>query len=442
MDTIEPQGFIVLRHIVENYKILKAVAITPDGTFNLIEGQNGQGKTSLLETIKIAVRGGAAIPDMPITKGETKCVIETDFGRAGKVEVTIRRTITKKGETISITTPAGPVTSTPQKFINDLFGMGDLSFDPLAFMRMKESEQFQKLMEALGFDPTAIDNDKKKITNERLLVGREVKRIEGAIKSTERPTVKATDETIDLTAIREKGRALLAQHEALVDLRTKYHECDAVVGARQDDIDRINGEIEAMKVKLQSARDAREQAVAARTKLSQQLENTDLPPLDSLQSELEAAQQHNAAVVAAQKYEEMRTELRAAEKQYNDFTAQLEKLDAQKAAAIKKANLPIEGLTFAENELFLNEVPLKQCSASEQLKISFEIAAALTKGAKMVLIEDGSLLDDNGKAYIQKRSGELGLQVYMEAVGNGGTIGFHVSGGEVRTADTKQEGLF
>ena len=61
----------IIRFEAENVKRLKAVEITPDGTVQVVTGRNGQGKSSVLDAIFLALGGGDAKKTvaMPIRVG-------------------------------------------------------------------------------------------------------------------------------------------------------------------------------------------------------------------------------------------------------------------------------------------------------------------------------------------------------------------------------------
>jgi recombinational DNA repair ATPase RecF len=68
----------------ENFKRLGIVEITPEGNVVTIGGNNGEGKSSVLDAIFVALKGRAVAPPKPIRKGEEKCTIRLDqaAGRA------------------------------------------------------------------------------------------------------------------------------------------------------------------------------------------------------------------------------------------------------------------------------------------------------------------------------------------------------------------------
>ena len=78
----------------ENVLRLKAVNITPDenGNMIVIGGNNAQGKTSVLQSIEMALAGKNSIPSEPIHRGASKGNIVVDLG-----DMIIERHFTQKG---------------------------------------------------------------------------------------------------------------------------------------------------------------------------------------------------------------------------------------------------------------------------------------------------------------------------------------------------------
>ena len=74
---------------IENVKRLRAVNIAPDGNMIVIGGNNAQGKSSILDSICMALGGKNEIPATPVRSGESnaKIILTTD-------DFVIRRTFT------------------------------------------------------------------------------------------------------------------------------------------------------------------------------------------------------------------------------------------------------------------------------------------------------------------------------------------------------------
>ena len=437
----EPAGLHILRHIVQNYKIISAITFTPEGALNLITGKNGQGKTSLIESIQVALMGKGDV-SKPVKDGEAKCVITTELGTGEQVEVTVKRTFSAKGAMqLEVWTAASGVISSPQAFINEF--IAPQCFDPLAFMRQKPKDQYETLMAAIGLDPVAIDNERKALEQQRLLIGREKKALEGSLDPAllKPPTLKPDEPLIDLEKIKEGGRSLIAMHEQARALDAKIASYDAPILELNSHIasnDRRIAEHQAAIEELNRDTTERRGQIALaendRDALRERRDKMALPPLEELQEALEHAQAHNTQVAYAQSYYAKKAELRAKAAEYDDYTAQIKALDEQKLTAIKKSNLPLDGLEFSENELHLNGIPLSQCSASEQLRASVTISMALNPTLKVILIKDGSLLDNDSIAAIMAMAEPKGYDVYMEKVDETGKVGFVIEDGRIVSA--------
>lgn len=66
----------------ENIKKIKAVDITPTDNTVVITGKNGQGKSSILDSILFALGGKDALKDTPkpVRDGEDHASVEIDLG--------------------------------------------------------------------------------------------------------------------------------------------------------------------------------------------------------------------------------------------------------------------------------------------------------------------------------------------------------------------------
>ena len=124
----------------ENVKRIKAIDITPDQSDPLVQitGKNANGKTSVLDSIVYALGGERTIPSEPIRKGEKSAEIVLDLG-----ELKVTRSFTPNKSYLTVESATGALKS-PQQVLSKLYG--DLTFDPLEFMRMKSTEQRDRLL--------------------------------------------------------------------------------------------------------------------------------------------------------------------------------------------------------------------------------------------------------------------------------------------------------
>jgi len=110
----------------------------------------------------------------------------------------------------------------------------------------------------------------------------------------------------------------------------------------------------------------------------------------------------------------------------------MESLDADKQAILESTSIPVPGLSFTENGIFLNGIPFSQLSSSEQLKVSTLVAMVINPTLRVIRITDGSLLDKNSMSMMQSLAEQYDFQVWIEVVDESKEgVGILIEDGEV-----------
>jgi hypothetical protein len=94
------------------------------------------------------------------------------------------------------------------------------------------------------------------------------------------------------------------------------------------------------------------------------------------------------------------------------------KADKDKAGRLADTKMPIEGLGLDENGVTFDGIPFEQCGDAEQLRISVAMGLALNPKLKVLLIRDGSLLDENSLKLLAEQAAAADAQVWIERVGD------------------------
>lgn len=417
----------IVKLTAENFKRLVAVEIAPDGHVVKITGRNGAGKSSVLDSIVAALGGGKEAPAMPIRAGQDKSVVvvETD-------EYTITRTFTEKGSYLKIANKEGFEAKSPQALLNKI--VGQIAFDPLAFIREKDTRvQRQLLLALVGLDLSAIDAEITETKTEASFVRRQANAAKVKLDETPEPEDVGNEEaTIDVTALVEELNEVEA-HNRAVDARVANKE------QLEYDAERLREHIND----LQSQLSTKEDEIADEERAIKQLGACQA--VEPLQEQIAEAKAHNTKVEAHNQQVRdaaIARERRAvAEKAVTGFTAQLYELavkvnaaEARKVEALANTAFPVPGLSVSEDGITFEGIPLAQVNHAKQLEIGMAISMALNPTLRVMLV-DGNGLDTVTLAAIEKAAKDADYQVWMEQMDESGQVGIVIEDGHIKSKE-------
>lgn len=387
----------IVQLTASNVKKLKAVSIKPNGELVVLSGKNGSGKSSILDSICMALGGKDTFCPEPVRRGEDHAEVVLDLG-----ELVVRRTFTAAGGTsLVVTNPDGSlVHRSPQALLDTL--VGKLTFDPLAFSRQEPKQQAETLRRLVGLDTAALDAERKRLYDERTDTNRQAKQAEARIP-TEHLGVPSAEVSVakllqDSDAARERQNERVRVRKEAADAATafeaakKRHEAaqQALAGLTPDE------DVRAFASKLAEADDVNRK----------------------VRSNLERAKftaQHAALVEQSRK-----------------LSAAIDELDRQRAEQIASAAMPVPGLGFGADGVTLNTLPLEQASAAEQLRVSVAIGLAANPRLRVLLVRDASLLDKDSLALVAQMAQEAQAQVWLEVVEPGERTSVVIEDGSVK----------
>ena len=123
---------------------------------------------------------------------------------------------------------------------------------------------------------------------------------------------------------------------------------------------------------------------------------------------------------------------------YEDQTTAIRKLRESKDQALRKAKFPLPELKVTTTGTFFNDIPIKQLSSSENMKVAMSIAMALNEKFKVILVKEASLLDKENLKVIREMAKDNGYQVWLECVKDSGEMGFYFVEGEIESINGKK----
>lgn len=408
---------------IENVMRIKAIRLRfgPDGGLTVIGGKNAQGKTSVLKAIAMALGGKRAEVDTPINRE----------AKTGKVILDLNRFVVRKewsqksGSTLRITTKDGKQGFTsPQKLLDGL--LGDLSFDPLAFVNQKPAEQVATLKDLVGLDFTEQDAKREKLYDRRRHIGQQVTQLKGQLEGMDFvEDVPKNEVSIgELLLERSAQEGVNKQHAEI-----RQEEADAKASANKALLAAAEAE-NALKL-------AQAVVVAEKSRWDGAKRDAEALKDDYNVSETDAqistAEQTNAGVRQNQARAKVEERLDSEKKDYDDLTEKITAIDDGKAAKIAAAEFPIDGLGFGDGTVTYQGMSLSDnASTAEQLRISTALGLALNPELKLALIDQGEKLDPEHLKVIADMATEKGARVIMTRVSEGDECDVIIEDGEIK----------
>lgn len=453
------------RIVIRNIKRIEEVDLHPGPGLFEIGGDNGAGKSSILDAIAMALGGKKMEPPEPLRRGAESGVSETKLsdGRTVRRKWRRRKDGTVAPSEVEIIGTDGGLIPKMQTVLDEITGKGFA--DPVEFLRAKPAEQLDRLRKLVGLDFSTLDARRAALFSERTEVGRRGKEAAGALASMPaevkvEPLVSIDGLVAEMHAAEaattahaaaterksaaersvERARQAVAEvapegerlrSRAVAEIKRLEDECARMVKRVQDTLSR---DLEANANRVGTAQAALEEAEAALAAI----EVPSAPPPSDIGARIQAATTANAraeqaarANAARAAKEKETNELRA---KYAELTEQIAAIDADKAAQLEAAKFPVAGLGFGDGLVTFNGLPLEQASSAEQLRVSLAMALAQNPKLKVVQIRDGSLLDRKSMEHIARMAIESGCQVFVERVGTVGPGGVVIVDGRVAEA--------
>lgn len=432
-------GLKIFAMQVENIKKVSFARIRPHSDVVIVSGANGSGKTSILDAIEWGITGTSHVPSQPIRKGERTARIQIDLG-----DFKLTRHFTRvdpeksaKGEhyiTKLILEGKNRETYKSPQALLDSF-MGQISFDPLEFIRMDDRQQLEALRKLVVLDVNLddLEAEKKTAYESRRDAGRDLDSANARLRSMQAPPEDLPEAAIDTDELTKKLEGA-ANHNSIRAAKLQEHA--RKLEQAQDRIARalaIEQEIARLEQLIKNLRLEHEAVDQQHKELVTEAMEMVIPePIDTAEiaKALQEAQTTNGAIARREVYLSVKAQVVEAQKRWEAFDATVKAKDQERAAAIARAKMPIPGLGIGDGEVTFNELPFSQASNAEQIAASTALAMASNPKLRVLRIKDGSLLDDKSLAVIAKMATDAEYQVWIERVNTNGAVGVVMEDGE------------
>jgi DNA repair exonuclease SbcCD ATPase subunit len=405
---------------IENFKKLENIEAELNGQSIFLIGDNEVGKSSFMQAV-FALLSNEILPTKSITEGKTDGKIEIKFMVDGHTYTAVKKFTEKnpKGY-FEIQTDNGLKTDRVS-YLETI--VGNISFNPFEFVeqcntaegRRRQVEFLRKLIPAdVNLKIDQLDTAYKMAYQNRAKVNATITQLDGEIAGINVPDAEQYKEPIDVSALMDE----ITKANAVNGKRDQLSK-DIVRG--QDSVSKADAEIERLKKALKAAETERKRVATKLADIQSEFENTKPVLTAELESKIKNASQHNANVETVKRYNELKAKHTIATEESLSLSNRLLESVTDKSKLIRESGLPIDGLSFDENGLYMNKLPLNedQVATSVIMDLGVRIAVALNPKLKIIRIPRGESMGKKRLDDVIDFAKKNGYQLFIERVESG-----------------------
>ena len=406
---------------VNNFMGIEAVEFEPKGSTIIVQGNNDQGKSSLLTFLRSALGGKYEFPAMPVRKGADAAKGEIELQDL-RVTWEIPADSDKHKMEIFDLRRGKKVAGAPQSLLKRLFGT--FALQPMKFDELEPAEQIKFLNKVMvdddgnPIDLAEFQKEYQALYDARSELNRARKSTQGALEANE-PVDDAPEHEIDVAAVakdlRASEEAKRKRDEGITRARSALHDIELHGEGLARKVDELKEQLARAERELKECDKGTERAREAVTLAEAVEDNT--AAVNNLQTTLDEAGDANARWADQQRHIEAREAWQKAEDAYNEKHTELEEFKAAHDERLQKATMPVKELEWKDNQLWYKGVPLKQNSMRNRITVYWHLALAENPDMPIVFFDDANRLDDEARKYISELSAKHEAQTFLVMVG-------------------------
>lgn len=429
-ETQLPEGLKSVKLVVENFKNLQNVVVDIGGRSLMFIGPNGSGKSALIQAM-MSPMNSKMLPTEPIKAGEERAMISHTI--AGTIDGVHKQYVmdlyfTKKDSRgkLVIKNELGEVLKSPATLIKSI--IGNVSFDVTQWLNDKPENKL-KTIKALTGKGQEIDVISANIKLEKEAKKKASDRADelDAILSNHGLSAEEVDRysnKIDIAPMQEAMSSIASAQAQWDDINNKViafqatvdnanarinnakesaslriNAASAEISRLQEEIKRQQGIIDAVTKEYdvtvaninQESETARQNVV----KGNDWLKANPRPSVEEVSNKINEAIAHNEKYNAIAKLAEHQRELLKCRETVVAKNAAISKLEADRDNVIKNSQLPIEGLSFDDESLYLDGLPLEdgQINTARLWDVGVDVAMSLNPTLKIIFLHDANVFD-------------------------------------------------
>ena len=356
---------------VENVKRIKVFDLTVGNRDAVvIEGKNGQGKSSTLDSISYLLGGTALIPKRVIRTGADTAEISADLGDF----IVSRKWKDESSSTLEIRTKDGAKIKAPQTFLDEKIKLATL--DPLAFCRLTPAGRLEELQKIDGLNFAPLKKEYDELYNYRTLVKRDLDKTKKALeeyKDLKEPVGVRTVAEIraDLDRLETTNAETTAHNEKIKTLSRDFEDLKKENERKQGELADVIKTLEVLEAKKDKLKKELEGimdvAAELKAKITASVEKS-LIDSSVLKNELEAATNAAGTRAKLERKKELESEVEKESLIVAETNEKMAAVKEKKEAMLKAFNLPVPNLSIAD-DIYIDEIPFDNLSQAKKIEL-------------------------------------------------------------------------
>lgn len=402
---------------IENVKRVKAVSLKPtENGLTIIGGNNGQGKTSILDAIAWALGGENYRPSQPERAGSmTPPTMKIVMNNGLIVE--------RKGKnsTLKVTDPSGKKAG--QQLLNSFVESFALNLPK--FMDASNKEKATTLLNVIGVGDqlTILDRQEKELYNERLYVGRTAdQKKKYAAEQSYYP--EAPEDLISASELIRQQQEILFRNAENQRKRNQVGELAEAVKNAHHNVETLAAQLE--EAKKEHAQLIESYSIAQKT--ASQLQDESTEQLEKNITEIDEINRKVRANLDKFKAEE---DAKQYEKQYTQLSADIEKIREAKKKLLTDVELPLPELSVKDGDLVYKDQKWDNMSGAERLIVATAIVRKLNPECGFVLLDKLEQMDLHTLTEFGCWLEQEGLQAIATRVSTGSECSIIIEDGSI-----------
>lgn len=397
---------------IENVKRIQAVALEPTANgLTVIGGNNGQGKTSVLDAICWALGGERLRPSNATREGSTV---------PPRIKLTLSNglIVERKGKNsdLKVTDPSGRKSG--QQLLNEF--VSELALNLPQFMQASSKDKAETLLQIIGVGPQLhqLELEEQQLYNQRTVLGRT--RDRKKLFAEGMPYwPNAPKEPVSISDLIRQQQEILARNGENQRKRDQVDTISRNKAYAEQELEALNRQLLDLQAKI-GGKTAEIQRLTAELELA----NKDILELhdestEELERQISEFETVNKQVRDNLDRDKAADEAKVLSDQYDGLTQQIEQTRQAKRDLLNGANLPLPELGVEEGELTYQGKRWDCMSGSAQLRVATAIIRAIKPTCGFVLMDGLEAMDVPTLNEFGHWAEQEGLQIIATRVSTG-----------------------